>query len=194
MTSTIVVLAIVAFIVIGIAMIYNKLITLQNIFKNAYAQIDVQLKRRYDLVPNLVEAAKAYMKHERETLEAVISARNQAADARAGASPTDMAALAQLAAADSTLMSGLHRLFALAEAYPELKADQQMTQLTEELRTTENRIAFARQAYNDSVMEYNNAIQYFPNVVVATLCSFQTAILLKSTTSEEERKTLRVSF
>lgn len=175
---------------------YNRLVSLRNQFKNAFAQIDVQLKRRYDLIPNLVETARGYMKHERDTLEAVINARNDAvgASARAAASPGDGAALRKLAAADSLLDATLGRMFALSEAYPELKANQNMMQLTEELTSTENRIAFARQAYNDGAMEYNTAREQFPGSLIAGLFAFTPAQLLESTESAEERKPVRVSF
>jgi LemA protein len=149
--------------------IYNRLVAYRNRYKNAFSQIDVQLKRRYDLIPNLVETAKAYLKHERETLEAVIQARNQAVGAagRASAKPGDVAAMAGLGAAEASLSGALGKLFALAEGYPDLKANQTMAHLTEELSSTENRIGFSRQAYNDAVMTYNNARETFPGVLVA---------------------------
>lgn len=149
--------------------IYNKLVTLRNRFQNAFAQIDVQLKRRYDLIPNLVETAKSYLKHERETLEAVVEARNQAASALKGAaaSPGDAGAMGQLAGAEGALGSALGRLNVVMEAYPDLKANQNMMQLSEELTSTENKVAFSRQAFNDSVMEYNTYRQSFPPVVFA---------------------------
>lgn len=175
---------------------YNRLVGMQNQFKNAFAQIDVQLKRRYDLIPNLVETAKGYMKHERETLEAVIAARNQAvnANAKAAADPTDPAAMHTMAAAEGALASSLGKLFALSEAYPELKANQNMMQLTEELTSTENRIAFARQAYNDGVMQYNTAREQFPGSIIAGMFAFKQAELLQSTEAPEERKPVKVSF
>lgn len=175
---------------------YNSLVSFRNRFKNAFAQIDVQLKRRYDLIPNLVETAKAYIKHERETLEAVIAARNQAvtANARAALDPTDAAAVHQMAAAEGTLSSSLGKLFALSEAYPDLKANQTMMQLSEELSSTENRIAFSRQAYNDSVMQYNTAIEQFPGALIANMFAFRAAELLEATEAPEERKAIRVSF
>lgn len=144
--------------------VYNKLVMLRNRLENAFSQIEVQLKRRYDLIPNLVETVKGYMKHERETLESVIQARNQAVGGlqAAAAKPGDAAAMAQLAGAEQALSGTLGRLFALAEAYPDLKANQNMAQLTEELTATENKVAFARQAYNDSVMQYNTYRQTFP--------------------------------
>jgi len=174
---------------------YNRLVTLRNRFRNAFAQIDVQLKRRYDLIPNLVETAKAYMKHERETLEAVIRARNAAitAEASAAADPTNAAAIQQLIGAENALTGLLSRFFALAEGYPELKADRTMTRLQEELVSTENRIAFARQAYNDAVTVYNTALEVFPSNLVAGAFGFSPGTLL---TIEEpaEREVQRVSF
>lgn len=149
--------------------IYNRLVTLKNRFENAFSQIEVQLKRRYDLIPNLVETVKGYMGHERETLEAVIQARNQAVGGlkQAAAHPGDAGAMHALAGAENMLSGALGRLFALAEAYPDLKANQNMAQLTEEITTTENKVAFARQAYNDSVTSYNTYRQSFPPVVFA---------------------------
>jgi len=175
---------------------YNRLVDLRNRFKNAFAQIDVQLKRRYDLIPNLVETAKAYMKHERETLEAVIKARNSAvtANAAAAANPGNPAAMQGLMAAEGALTGALSKLFALAEAYPDLKANQNMMQLSEELTGTENKIAFSRQAFNDAVMTYNTAAQQFPSNVIAGMFSFTPAELLQATESAEERKAVRVQF
>ncbi len=175
---------------------YNRLVSLRNRFKNAFAQIDVQLKRRYDLIPNLVETAKGYMKHERDTLEAVIAARNQAvsANAKVSSDPTNAGAMQQMAAAEGALSSTLGRLFALSEAYPDLKANENMMQLTEELTGTENRIAFSRQAYNDSVMEYNTSIEQFPGSVIANMFAFKGAELLEATEAPEERKAIKVSF
>jgi LemA protein len=153
---------------------YNKLVTLRNRFKNAFAQIDVQLKRRYDLIPNLVETAKGYLKHERETLEAVIAARNAAASAntRAAANPADPVAMKQLMGAESQLSGVLGRLFALSEAYPDLKANTTMNNLMEELTSTENKVSFARQAYNDSVMTYNTQRETFPTNLIAGTFNF----------------------
>ncbi|KAF1701983.1 LemA family protein [Pseudoxanthomonas kaohsiungensis] len=170
--------------VVGLALwavgIYNGLVTSRNAWKNAFAQIDVQLQRRYDLIPNLVETAKAYMGHERETLEAVIAARSAAQSglAAAKAHPGDEAAMAQLAASQGQLNGVLGRLMAVAEAYPDLKANQNMMQLSEELTSTENRVAFARQAYNDAVMGYNNKRETFPSSVVAGMFNFAHAALL----------------
>ena len=174
--------------------IYNRLVSLRNQFKNAFAQIDVQLKRRYDLIPNLVETARAYMKHEREALEAVIAARNQAAGAEklAAAAPGDAKTMAVLAGAEGALSGALGRLFALVEAYPDLKANQTMMQLSEELTSTENRVAFARQAFNDAVMTYNTACEVFPSVLIAGAFRFTPATLLEIETAE--RTAPRVSF
>lgn len=186
-------IAIVVFWAIGA---YNRLVDLRNRFKNAFAQIDVQLKRRYDLIPNLVETAKAYMKHERETLEAVIKARNTAvtANAAAAANPGNPAAMQGLMTAEGVLTGALSKLFALAEAYPDLKANQNMMQLSEELTGTENKIAFSRQAFNDAVMTYNTATQQFPSNVIAGMFSFTPAELLQATENAEERKAVRVQF
>jgi LemA protein len=175
--------------------IYNSLVTLRNRFKNAFSQIDVQLKRRYDLIPNLVETAKGYMKHERETLEAVIQARNQAvtAEGRAAANPGDANAMKGLMGAEAALTGAVGRLFALMESYPDLKANQNMMQLTEELTSTENRVAFARQAYNDAVTEYNIAREKFPNVIIANSMGFTEAPLFEVET-KEERQAPKVQF
>lgn len=196
MTALIVLLAIVLLFVFWAVGAYNNLVNLRNRFKNALAQIDVQLKRRYDLIPNLVETAKGYIKHERETLEAVIAARNQAtaANVKAVGDPTNAAAMQQMAAAEGALTSTLGKLFALSEAYPDLKANQNMMQLTEELTSTENRIGFSRQAYNDSVMAYNTATEQFPGSIIAGMFAFRPAELLQSTESPEERKAVKVSF
>ncbi len=175
--------------------IYNRLVAGRNRFKNAFAQIDVQLTRRHDLIPNLVETAKGYMKHERETLEAVITARNVAVAGlkTAAKDPSDPAAMKQLAQAEQGLSGALGRLFALSESYPDLKANQNMMQLSEELTTTENKVAFARQAYNDSVMQYNNLRESFPNNFLAERFNFQRAELLEIE-DEEKRQTPQVSF
>ena len=185
MGSFLIFLAIVAAVVVALVVwaigIYNGLVTARNAFKNAFAQIDVQLQRRFDLIPNLVEVAKKYMAHERETLEAVIAARSAAQSglAAAKASPGDPAAMAQLAAAQGQLNAGLGRLLAVAEAYPDLKANQNMMQLTEELTSTENKVAFARQAFNDAVMAYNNKREVFPNSIFAGMFNFAPATLLE---------------
>lgn len=169
MSTWMIVAIVVAVVVIWIIAIYNKLVALKNQFSNAFAQIDVQLKRRYDLIPNLVETAKAYMSHERDTLEAVIQARNQALQAlpQAANNPGDAQALQSLSGAESQLGAAMSRLNVVMEAYPDLKANQNMMQVSEELTTTENRIAFARQAFNDAVMTYNTYRQSFPPVAVA---------------------------
>jgi LemA protein len=176
---------IVLLLIIGLALVfislYNRLVTARNAFKNAFAQIDVQLTRRYDLIPNLVEIAKGYIKHERETLEAVIKARNQAYEGLkvAAADPANATAVQQLSGADQQLGGALGRLMAVAEAYPDLKANQTMMQLSEELTSTENRVAFARQAYNDSVLTYNNKREVFPSSIVASSFGFVAAEPLK---------------
>jgi len=186
---------------IGIALIlyllsiYNRLVKLRNRFKNAFAQIEVQLQRRYDLIPNLVETAKGYMKHERETLEAVIQARNQAMTAmkQMEANPGDLVATQALVGAEGALMGALGRLFALAEAYPDLKANQTMMQLSEELTSTENKVTFARQAFNDAVMEYNTDRESFPDMIIANTFAFREAVLLDLETPEA-RQVPAVSF
>lgn len=196
MTSLIVILVLALLVVFWAVGAYNRLVSLRNRFKNAFAQIDVQLKRRYDLIPNLVETAKGYMKHERETLEAVIAARNSAvtANAQAALDPSDAAAVRQMATAEGALGASLGKMFALSEAYPDLKANQNMMQLTEELTSTENRIAFARQAYNDNIMEYNTALEQFPGSVIANMFAFKSGELLQATETPEERKAVKVSF
>jgi LemA protein len=175
--------------------IYNRLVAGRNAYKNAFAQIDVQLTRRYDLIPNLVETAKGYMKHERETLEAVIAARNAAVTGLKGAAanPGNPAAVQQLAGAENALTGALGRLFAVAEAYPDLKANQNMMQLSEELTSTENKVAFARQAFNDSVMSYNNSREVFPNSIIAGMFAFMPAQLLEIE-APEKRVAPKVSF
>ena len=174
---------------------YNGLVKLRNRFKNAFAQIDVQLKRRHDLIPNLVETAKAYLAHERETLEAVIAARNSAEGARqrAAADPGNAEAMKGLSSAEAGLNGMLGRLFALSEAYPDLKSNENMMQLSEELSTTENKIAFARQAYNDSVMRYNNKCEMVPSNIVATMFGFERAEFFEIE-AESEREPVRVQF
>ena len=174
--------------------IYNGLVLARNRFKNAFAQIDVQLKRRYDLIPNLIEAVKGYMAHERETLDAVIKARQgaMAAEQKVAADPADPAAMKELNRAEGELGGTLGRLFALSEAYPDLKANQNMLALQEELSTTENKIGFARQAFNDSVMAYNNRREVFPSVMVAGMFGFTEAALLEA--AQEEREAPKVSF
>lgn len=178
--------------------VYNGLVTARNAFRNAFAQIDVQLQRRFDLIPNLVETAKGYLTHERETLEAVIAARSAAQSglAAAKANPGDPQAMAQLAAAQGQLNAGLGRLLAVAEAYPDLKANQNMMQLSEELSSTENKVAFARQAYNDSVMAYNNRREVFPSSLVANTFGFAAAALLDipAEKAEQVREAPKVQF
>jgi len=199
MTIALIILGILAAIVVvlglWVAGIYNSLVALRNRFKNAFAQIDVQLKRRYDLIPNLVETAKGYLKHERETLEAVIKARNIAATAAqaAAANPADGNAMRGLLSAETGLAGALSRLMVVSEAYPDLKANQNMMQLTEELTSTENKIAFARQAYNDSVMVYNTTRETFPNVIFAGMFGFLPAELFKID-DPTERNAPKVSF
>lgn len=193
--NTIIVLVVLAALVLYLISIYNQLVALRNRFKNAFAQIDVQLRRRYDLIPNLVETAKGYLKHERETLEAVIQARNQAAAAnkKAAANPTDGNAIQALIGAETALTGTMGKFFALAESYPDLKGDMTIAQLMEELTSTENKVAFARQAYNDSVMIYNTSREQFPNVIVANNLSFKEAALFEIQ-DEAQRDTVRVSF
>ena len=190
-----VIVAAVAFWGVGI---YNGLVTARNAYKNAFAQIDVQLQRRFDLVPNLVEVARKYMAHERETLEAVIAARSAAQSglSAAKANPGDPEAMAQLAAAQGQLNAGLGRLLAVAEAYPDLKANQNMMQLTEELTSTENKVAFARQAYNDAVMGYNNRREAFPGNLFAGMFGFAAATLLDIPVDKRDqvREAPKVSF
>lgn len=188
-------LGVVAAAAIYAVVIYNGLVALRNRFKNAFAQIDVQLQRRYDLIPNIVETARAYMQHERETLEAVIQARDQAQQAarRAEGDPTDATAIRELAGAESVLGGALGRFFALAEAYPDLKANQNMADVQEELATTENRIAFARQAYNDAVMAYNTRRESFPDMFIAGPFGFQPAETLELEDAAA-RKAPTVSF
>ncbi|MCC6415572.1 MAG: LemA family protein [Opitutaceae bacterium] len=190
-----VLLAIVVILALWVVGIYNGLVTLRNRFKNAFAQIDVQLKRRYDLIPNLVETAKGYLKHERETLEAVIKARNIAASAAeaVAANPASGSAVKNLMGAEAGLAGALSRLMVVSEQYPDLKANQNMTQLTEELTSTENKIAFARQAFNDSVMTYNTKRETFPTVVFAGMFGFQSAELFK-VEDPTERNAPQVKF
>lgn len=176
--------------------VYNRLVRLRNAIGNAFAQIDVQLKRRHDLVPNLVEVARKYLAHERETLEAVVQARQGALAAadRARQAPADGGRIGALAAAEGLLGGALGRLMAVVEAYPELKADRNMRELSEELTHTENRVAFARQAFNDAVLDHNNAAQHFPSLLVARLTGFRPAAMLEATTGDDERRAPRVQF
>ncbi|SRX96172.1 LemA family protein [Amycolicicoccus subflavus DQS3-9A1] [Mycobacterium shimoidei] len=193
--ALIVVGVIVAILVIVALSVYNGLVRSRNGYKNAFAQIDVQLTRRHDLIPNLVETAKAYLAHERGTLEAIIQARNSAISAQAAATakPGDPDAMGQLAASEGALSGALGRLFALSEAYPDLKANQNMMQLSEELTSTENRVAFARQAYNDAVMSYNNKREVFPAALFAGMFGFTAAAPLEAT-GPEVREVLHVEF
>ena len=185
-------LVIPVFLVIGM---YNGLVRLRNRYKNAFAQIDVQLKRRHDLIPNLVETAKSFMKHEKETLEAVIEARNAAHDARqlAKSNPGEAASMEKLAAAESGLGGVMGRLFAVAEGYPELRSNQNMLQLQEELTSTESKVAFARQAYNDAVMNFNTKIESFPSNIIAGMFQFVPASLFE-VGDDAEREPVKVEF
>jgi LemA protein len=195
LTSFLIFLAIVVGLIFYVIGIYNSLVNLRNRVKNAFAQIDVQLTRRYDLIPNLVEAVKGYMSHERETLEAVITARNAASSSLDAAKqdPSNAAAMKKLGASEGMLGSALGRLFALSEAYPDLKANQNMMQFQEELTSTENKVAFSRQAFNDSVMGYNNAVQNFPNSVISGLFNFESASFFEIE-ADEKREVPAVSF
>jgi LemA protein len=195
MLGLLITLGIVVLIALYFVGVYNGLISRRNAYKNAFAQIDVQLTRRHDLIPNLVEIAKGYMKHESETLEAVIAARNSAVSGlkQASANPGNPGAVQALAGAENMLTGALGRLFAVAEAYPDLKANQNMMQLSEELTSTENKVAFARQAYNDSVMGYNNAREVFPSNMVAGMFAFEQAQLLEIE-APEKRAAPQVKF
>ncbi|MFC1497974.1 LemA family protein [Verrucomicrobiota bacterium] len=193
--ALLVILGLIVLIILFVIGIYNKLITLRNRFKNAFAQIDVQLKRRYDLIPNLVETAKAYMKHENETFENITKARAGAIDANktAAANPGDADAMKILVGAEQTLANAMSGFKLSVEAYPDLKANQNMMQLTEELTSTENKISFARQAYNDSVTVYNTERETFPNVLIANPFGFNAAVLFEVKT-EAEREAPKVKF
>ena len=195
MTSFLVFLAIIAALVFWAISIYNRLINERNRVRNAFAQIDVQLTRRYDLIPNLIEAVKGYMKHEKETLDAVINARNAAQQslAAAKADPANAEAIKELGASEGALGTVLGRLFALSEAYPDLKANENMMQFQEELASTENKVAFARQAFNDSVLGYNNTAENFPNNIIAGMFRFELASFLEIE-SDEKRDVPDVSF
>lgn len=196
MNTLVTILVVVAILVIPILLIiglYNGLVQLRNRYKNAFAQIDVQLKRRYDLIPNLVETVKSYMQHERETLEAVIQARNAATAAREHASPADGGSMQSLASADSGLGGALGRLFALSENYPELRSNQNMLQLQEELTSTESKVAFSRQAYNDAVMHFNNKLEMFPSNIIAGIFRFVPATSFE-VSDDSERESVVVKF
>ncbi len=195
MTTTLITLGVILLPVIFLIGLYNSLVQHRNRYKNAFAQIDVQLKRRYDLIPNLVETAKGFMKHERETLEAVIAARNTAHSARQTAmtSGDDPAAITALANAESGLGGAMGRLFAISESYPELRSNQNMLQLQEELTSTESKVAFARQAYNDAVMHYNNKLESFPTNFIANKFSFVKATMFE-VSDDSERNPVKVSF
>ena len=190
-----IVLGVIALLIVYIISIYNKLVSLRNQFKNAFSQIDVQLNRRYDLIPNLVETAKTYLKHERETLEAVINARSQALSASKTAAndPTNSKNIQALMGAESALTGAMGQLFAIMESYPDIKANDTMTHLMEELTTTENKVAFSRQGYNDSVMFYNTYTEQFPNNIVAGKFSFKPAQLFEIE-EPEARKAVKVAF
>jgi LemA protein len=190
-----IVVAIVLIVIFAIIGMYNNLVRLRNVFKNAFSQIDVQLKRRYDLIPNLVETAKGYIKHERETLEAVTKARNIAVAANQSVSQqaVDPKSMQALISAESGLSGALGRLIMVSESYPDLKANQTMAQLMEELTSTENKISFSRQAYNDSVMRYNTACQVFPGSIIAGSFNFQAATLWEITEAKE-REAVKVQF
>ena len=190
-----IILGLIGAVVLFAISIYNRLVAGRNRYKNAFAQIDVQLTRRHDLIPNLVETAKGYMSHERETLEAVVNARNAAVSGlkEAAKDPTDPEAMKRLSEAEQGLSGALGRLFALSEAYPDLKANENMMQLSEELTTTENKVAFARQAYNDSVMDYNTLRESFPNNFFAGWFNFSAAELLEIE-DESKREAPKVSF
>ena len=196
MIPLLVVLGVLVLFVLFLIGVYNGLVTYRNQYKNAFAQIDVQLKRRYDLIPNLVEIAKGYMAHERGTLEAVMAARAGAVSASraAAANPGDPTAMTGLNQAEGALSGALVKMFAVAEAYPDLKANQNMMQLSEELTSTENRVAFSRQAFNDSVTAYNNKREVFPNNIVAGMFNFAVAQLLESIEAPEERRAPKVQF
>ena len=195
-SQTLVLISVLALLVFWSVGAYNRLVRLKNVIANAFGQIDVQLKRRYDLIPNLVEAAKKYLQHEQTTLEAVIAARNQAkvASDAVRARPASSVAVTALSVAEQALDGTLGRLFAVAEAYPELKADQTIRELSEELTSTENKVAFARQAYNDAVLDYNNAQGQFPALLIARTFSFEPSVMLRATENAAERQAVRIQL
>ncbi|HBM15562.1 MAG TPA: hypothetical protein DD381_04345 [Lentisphaeria bacterium] len=195
MLTLLIILAIIVILVFIFIGIYNKLVVLRNRWKNAFAQIDVQLKRRYDLIPNLVESAKAYLKHEKETLENVIKARNQASAAcnSAASNPADQGKMKELIGSEGILSGAMGRLIATFEQYPDLKANQTVSQLMEELSSTENKVSFARQAYNDAVMQYNTTCETFPSLLIAKPFGFKEAVLFEIK-NETERETVKVKF
>lgn len=194
--QTIVLFTLLAMLIFWAVGAYNRLVRLKNTIANSFAQIDVQLKRRYDLIPNLVDAARKYLEHEQETLEAVITARNQARSAseKVASRPGKADAVIALAAAEQTLDGSLGRLFALAEAYPDLKADQTIRDLSEELTSTENKVGFSRQAYNDAVLDYNNAQGQFPTLLLARLFGFSPSAMLRATENAAERQAVRIEL
>ena len=194
--NTLVYIALASLLVFWTVGAYNRLVRLKNIIGNAFGQIDVQLKRRYDLIPNLVEAAKKYLQHEQSTLEAVIVARNQARTASDAvrSRPANANAVTALAVAEQALDGSLGRLFAVAEAYPELKADQTIRELSEELTSTENKVSFSRQAYNDAVLDFNNAQGQFPTLLIARLFGFAPSAMLRATENAAERQAVRIQL
>lgn len=194
--STLVVIAVIALLIFWAVGAYNRLVRLKNTIANAFGQIDVQLKRRYDLIPNLVEAAKKYLQHEQTTLEAVIAARNKARTASDAvrSRPANASAVTALVAAEQALDGSLGQLFAVAEAYPELKADQTIRELSEELTSTENKVGFARQAYNDAVLDYNNAQGQFPALLISRIFGFSPSVMLRATESAVEREAVRIQM
>ena len=195
-SNNLILIALLAVLIFWAVGAYNRLVRLKNVIANAFGQIDVQLKRRYDLIPNLVEAAKKYLQHEQSTLEAVTLARNQARTASDAvrSRPASAQAVTVLAAAEQALAGSLGRFFAVAEAYPELKADQTIRELTEELTSTENKVSFARQAFNDAVLDYNNAQGQFPTVVLARVFGFMPSAMLQATESPVERQGIRIQL
>jgi len=193
--TLIIILVVIVIIILLFVSIYNKLVALRNRWKNGFAQIDVQLKRRYDLIPNLVETAKAYLKHEKETLENVVKARNQAVTANnnVAANPNDPSKIKELVGTEGVLSGAMNKLLAVFEQYPDLKANQTISQLMEELSSTENKVSFARQAYNDAVMQYNTACETFPSLLIAKPFGFTEAVLFEIK-NEEEREAVKVKF